>query len=172
MESKYKTSSNQRIYRFLSKMKYVKIVSIAIFIIGCTNKKSNSSNVAVVFNPVFEKEIVNFISYMDKEYGEDTQRFYEIFSYKKDNDCYLWVSTSYCYNKDMLIGYTFLSNQLVAYYDNNSNEDNCYTNFINQEYLTPFKQFIKGYKSSKECDMDYDPIRRDFKIVGNSLEIS
>lgn len=154
-------------------MKYIKIVCVIIFIIGCTNKKSNSSNVKDVFNPVFEKAIIDFISYINKEYGEKEQRFYVVTSYKKDNDCYLWVSTDYCYNRDMLKGYTFIDNHLIVYYGDISDRENCHINFINQEHLIPFKESIKGYKSREECDLDYDPIRRDFKIIdSDNLEIT
>jgi hypothetical protein len=147
-------------------MKCVKIVYVIIFFTGCDLDKE-------VFNPVLKKEILNFISHTEKEYEVKKHGFYIIISYEEDNDCYLCILQSYFYNEELLKGYTFLENYLIVYYGDFSDKGNCHTDFINQKQLALFKDTIEGYKSTKECDMEYEAIKRVFKIVDrDSLEVT
>jgi hypothetical protein len=159
----------------MKKVIYISLV-FAYLLIGCDNTTSDKkpeSNKKVnkrikpdkndVLSPSLSKELNSLIAYIDSvsEKNKLKTNIYLVYFSKKENTCYLTISTTHFYDSSHLSWYKIMNDKMIAFYNP---ENECNHDLIDTVKLK--KGVPEGFsdENSKEAETIYEPYGRRYKI--------
>jgi len=159
----------------MKKVIYISFVFACLFI-GCDNATSDKkaeSNTKVnkmtkidkndALAPVLSKELKSLIAYNDSVSKKNVFKtnIYIVYFSKKENACYLIMSTAHFYDSSNLSGYTLLNDKMIALYNP---ENECNYGLIDTAKLKKGRPEGFSDENSKEAETIYEPYGRKYKI--------
>ena len=160
--------------------KFLILIILSGLFVRCSNPttvKNKDENMSIktfddnVIYPPLLNELENIIVYIDSLSNKNRikNNIFIIYFYKKNDNCYLTISSANFYDKTRLIGYYILKEKMIAFYNVNRE---CSIGLVDTTKLLINSPVNYDDENSLEAKDIYEPYVRKFKIVNNdSLQI-
>lgn len=103
------------------------------------------------FNPLLEKEIINYVNTVSKDLGKSksARRLYYLTLRKQDGKEYLVLETGYGFNQNQIQAFSRLNGNIIIYY---GNPDNIEQNLVDTSKFFENLEQLDFYKDQKRTE--------------------